>query len=171
VKEKYVFFINDIKYWEGALKSNPGVAGVSLNPHSYLYANRFVVDGHQMKGSITLGFYQALLNAGDQESDWVFRKDAMFLHGKGAVSKKDSSFAKWNFDGKGFELFSPKGPLYGTINIYLDGRLLKNLSLKNPQEIKSSEIFKSADLKMGSHAVYIESLDGLLPIDCINVEL
>lgn len=170
-KGKYILVINDAKCWEGTLKNNPGVAGVSLNPHSYLLANRFIVDGHQMKGFITLGFYQALLNAGDQESDWAFKKDAMFLYGKGAVSKKDSSFVKWNFDGKGFELFSPQGPLYGTINIYLDGRLLKNLSLKNPQEIKSSGIFKSADIKRGSHAVYIESMDGLLPVDCIKVKL
>lgn len=168
---KYELVINDIKCWEGVFKSNPGVAGVSLNPHSYLFANRFVVDGRRMKGSVTYGFYEALLNAGNPSSDWVFKKDTMFLYGRGAVSKKDSSFAKWNFDGKGFELFSPKGPLYGTINIYLDGKLLKKLSLKSPQEIKSAVIFKSADLNMGSHAVYIESLDGLLPVDCINIEL
>ncbi len=168
---KYVLVLNGIKYWEGTIKSNPGVVGVSLSPHSYLFADRFVVEGRQMKGSITYGFRQALGDAGNQDSDWAVKKDTMFLYGRGAVSKKDSSFAKWNFDGKGFEIFSPKGPAYGTINIYLDGKLLTNLSLKNPYEIKSSVIFKADDLSLCSHAVYIESLDGLLPLDCIKIEL
>lgn len=168
---KYELLLNDINYWEGTFKNNPGLAGVSLNPHSYLFADRFEVNGPQMKGSVAYGFRQALLNAGNLENDWAFIKDTMFLYGKGAVSKKDSSFAKWNFDGKGFELFSPKGPAFGNINIYLNGKLLETVSLKNPYEIKSAVIFKSGDLMMGSHAVYIESLDGLLPLDCINIEL
>jgi hypothetical protein len=168
---KYILVLNDSQCWEGILKSNPGVAGLSLNPYGYLFADRFVVDGRKIKGSVTYGFYEALVNAGNQDSDWVFKKDSQFLYGRGAVSKKDSSFAKWNFYGKGFELFSPKGPLYGTINIYLDGKLLKKTSIKNSQEIKSSVIFKSGNLPLGDHAVYIESLDGLLPVDCINIEL
>ena len=162
---------NGVNCWEGTLKDNPGVTGISLDPHSYLYVSHCVVGGHQIKGSVTYGFYQALVNSGNWDSDWTFKKDSMFLYGKGAVSKKDSCFAKWNFDGKGFELFSPKGPLYGIINIYLDGKLLKNTSLNDSRETKSSLIFKSSDLTMGSHAVYIESLDGLLPLDCIKIEL
>jgi hypothetical protein len=168
---KNILVLNGVKCWEGILKSNPGVAGVSLNPHSYLFSDRLVVNGHQMKGSITYGFYEALLNAGNQDNAWDFKKDTMFLYGTGAVSKNDSSFAKWNFNGIGFKLFSPKGPAYGKINIYLDGKLLRNLTLKNPCEIKSEVIFEATDLNMGSHAVYIESLDGLLPLDCIKIEL
>jgi len=168
---KCIFILNDIKCWEGILKNNPGIVGVALNPHSYLFSDYFVLNGRQLKGSVTYGYYEALLNAGNKDSDWSFKKDTLFLYGKGAVSKRDSSFVKWNFDGKGFELFTPKGPAYGTINIYLDGKLLKNISLKEPYEIKSSAIFKSTDYKMGSHAVYIESLDGLLPVDCIKIEL
>ena len=168
---KYSLFINNVKCWEGILKSNPGVVGVSLDPNSYLFADRFVVEGPQRKGFVTYGFYRALVAAGNQDDNWVFKKDTIFLYGKGAVSKRDSSFAKWNFDGKGFELFSPKGPMYGTINIYLDGKLLKHLSLKNPRELKSSVIFKSGDLITRSHAVYIESLDGPLPVDCLKIEL
>ncbi|MFI5193626.1 MAG: hypothetical protein ACHQD7_06200 [Chitinophagales bacterium] len=168
---KYKLVINAVDCWEGVLKNNPGVAGISLDPHSYLFADRFVVDGRRMQGSVTYGFYEALLNAGNQDSDWVFKKDTMFIYGRGAVSKRESGFAKWNFDGKGFELFSPRGPLYGDVNIYLDGKLLKKLSLNSPQEIKSSVIYKAGDLPRGSHAVYIESLDGLLPVDCISIEL
>jgi hypothetical protein len=168
---KYILSINNEKCWEGALQNNPGIVGLSLDPHSYLYVDRFGMYGRPTKGFVTYGFYRALVDAGNKNSDWDFKKDTNFLYGKGVISKKDSSFVKWNFDGKGFELFSPKGPLFGTINISLDGKLLKNISLKNPGEMKSSSIFKLSGLSMGRHAVYIKSLDGLLPVDCINIEL
>lgn len=171
VNGKYIVSINDEKCWEGALQKNPGIVGLSLDPHSYLFTDRLEVYGHKVKGFVTYGFYRALVNAGNQDSDWVFKKDTTFLYGKGAISKKDSSFAKWNYDGKGFEIFSPKGPLYGSINIYLDGKLLKNISLKNPAEIESSSIFKFTGRGIKRHAVFIESLDGFLPVDCIKIEL
>lgn len=167
---KYILSINNEKCWEGALQNNPGIVGLSLDSHSYLYADRFGVYGRRAKGFVTYGFYRALVDAGNQDSDWVFKKDTNFLYGKGVISKKDSSFVKWNYDGKGFELFSPKGPLFGTINIYLDGKLLKNVSLKNPFEIKSSAIFEFSERKIKRHAVFIESLDGLLPVNCVNIE-
>lgn len=169
---RYNLIINGIKYWEGNLKDNPGVVGIALDSHSYLFDNHFVVSGRKIPGYITYGFYRALVNAGDQDSDWSFKKDdSMFLYNRGAISKRDSSFAKWNFYGKGFSLYSPKGPLFGIVKIYLDGHLLKNISLKDSQPIKSSVIFQSNKIRSGKHAVYIESLDGLLPVDCIRVRL
>jgi len=166
-----VLSINDQKCWEGVLHNDPGIAGILLDPHSYLEVENFRVHGQKVKGFVTYGFYRALVNAGNQDSDWIFKKEAVFLHGEGAVSKKDSSFAKWNFDGKGFELFSPKGPMYGSINIYLDGKFLQNISLKNPLETGSSLVFKVSGARKKRHTVLIESLDGLLPVDCINIEL
>lgn len=170
-KEKYILVINDEKCWEGIVENKPGVVGIALNPHSYLFADRFVVDGQALRGSLTYGYAEALLNAGNQDSDWDLKKDSMFLYGRGAVSKKDSSFAKWNFEGKGFELYLPKGPEYGTVNIYLDGVLLDKVLLKDAGIQKSSMIYKSNALKMAPHAVYIESMDGLLPVDCIKVDI
>ncbi|MDP4680367.1 MAG: hypothetical protein NWS46_08385, partial [Cyclobacteriaceae bacterium] len=62
-------------------------------------------------------------------------------------------------------------PEYGSVNIYLDGIFLDNVLLKNAEEQMSSMIYKSETLKMQPHAVYIESIDGLLPLDCIKIEL
>ena len=168
---KYILVLNGEKQWNGILKSNPGIVGVALMPHSFLLANSFVVNGEQKQGSVIYGFYQALVNSGNYDNDWTFKKDSLFLCGRGAVSKKDSSFVKWNFDGKGFELYSPKGPDYGSVNIYLDGKFLKNIVLKNLKNLKSSVVYKSDEFPLGSHAVYLESMDGLLPLDCINIQL
>ncbi len=168
---QYTFFINGLKCWEGRLVSQPGLVGLSLNPHTYLFVDRFLVHGQQISGTVTYGFYEALVNAGNQDEDWEFREDPVFLYGRGAVSKKDSSFAKWNFEGKGFEVYAPKGPEYGMVNIYLDGIWLDRVSLKDIREKKSSVIFKSQTLEMRPHAVYIESTGALLPVDCIKVEI
>jgi hypothetical protein len=54
-------------------------------------------------------------------------------------------------------------------SIYLDGKLIHNLSLKNRLEKKSSMMYKSANIPAGSHSVYIESAAGLLPVDCIKI--
>jgi len=169
---KYSLIINGVECWKGQLKDNPGVVGIELDPHSYLFDNRFIVSGEIVPGYVTYGFYRALVNAGDQDSDWTFKKDdTLFLYGSGVVAKKDSSFAKWQFYGKGFSIFSPKSPLYGTVDIYLDGKLLKKISLKDAQFRKSSMVYQSDIFSQGYHAVYIESFDGPLPVDCIKVEL
>jgi hypothetical protein len=168
---KYLLLINGVTFWKGDLKSKTGVVGIALDPHSYLFTEKFVVDGRKLNGHITYGYHEALLNSGNYFKDWNIKADPMFFYGQGAVSKKDSCFAKWNFDGKGFELLSPKGPQYGTVFIYPDCVLLKKISLKTRQEIKSSVVFKSQPIKKGSHSLYIKSLDGLLPVDRINIKL
>lgn len=168
---KYSLVINGFKCWEGQLKNESGLAGIALDRHSYLYADRFIVSGEKVPGYITYGFYRPLIAAGNQDSVWNFKKDSLFLYGKGAVSKDDSNFVKWNFYGKGFSLYSPKGPLFGTVNIYLDGKLLKKVSLKNAKPMKSTIVFQSDYISPGKHAVYVESFDGLLPVDCIRVKL
>ena len=168
---KYLLLINGIKCWEGVLKSKPGVVGIALNPNSFLFTEEFVVNARKLNGHITYGFHEALLNSGNYFSDWNIKTDSLFFYGQGAISKKDSCFAKWNFDGIGFELLLPKGPQYGTVFIYLDGTLVKKISLKNQRGIKSSIVFKSNPIKKGNHSVYIESLDGVLPVDCINIKL
>ena len=168
---KYKLTINGQKYWEGQFKSSPGLVGIALDPRSYLFADNFVVEGAEKEGYITYGFYEALVNAGNHESDWDFKSDSIFFNGKGTVSKKKSSAVKWTFEGKAFELLSPLGPQYGKINVYLDGKLLTKLSLKNTKNVKSNTVFKSSKLSNVQHTVFIESVDGLLPVDCIRVSL
>jgi hypothetical protein len=70
------------------------------------------VKGRQTKGKLSLGYYEALLNAGNQDSDWEFKRDSLFRNGKGAISKKTDAFAKWNFEGTKFEIYLPKGPMF-----------------------------------------------------------
>ncbi|MCK9411176.1 MAG: hypothetical protein M0Q53_02670 [Prolixibacteraceae bacterium] len=168
---QFELFINEEKCWKGKMTESPGLIGIMLNKHSYLFVDRFEVKGKQLKGQVTYGFFDALVASGNKEKDWEFKQGSAFLLGRGAVSKRDSSFAKWNFDGEGVELYLPKGPHYNNVNIYLDGVLAGRVSLNSEKEQKSFLVYKSGILKMQPHAVYIESMDGLLPVDCIKVNM
>lgn len=168
-KDKYSFYINGQKIWEGILSDNPGVVGVILDPHSYLNTSRFNVAGKQISGSLFYGYYEALLNAGNQDSDWNFIKSSLFRNGSGAVSKENHGFAKWNFYGTGFELYLPKGPTFGTVDVFVDGKNSGNIVLRNDKPSNSSIVFKSKSLCAGAHSVFIETRNGQLPLDCIKV--
>ena len=165
----YSLYMNEQKYWEGEFTADPGVVGIMLDPHSYLFTSRFNAKGRQTKGKLVYGYYEALLNAGNQDTDWDFIKGSTFRNGQGAISKRDSGFAKWNFEGTGFEIYLPKGPMFGSATIYIDGQLAGNVILKNERPLHSSMVFKSKSLRRGTHSVYIESTDGRLPLDCIEV--
>ena len=169
VKGFYELTVNHQKCWTGKLNSNPGVIGIMLDPHSTLNMNSFNVMGMVIPGKLYYGYYEALLNSGNQDKDWEFIKDPLFRLEHGAISKSDSACAKWNFEGTGFELWLPKGPKFGSVSISIDGQLAGNINLKTDHPTGSSAVFKSKSLHRGAHALYIETRDGHLPVDCIRV--
>jgi hypothetical protein len=166
-KDAWSLLINNQKVWHGSLPSQPGVIGIILEPHSTLLVNRFEVKGEQTQAELILGFYEALLNVGNQDADWEFKTDPMFRSGHGAISKKTAAAAKWNFEGTGVELWLPKGPQFGSISVIVDGKLIEKVNLKTESPVNSSIVFKSKSLSKGAHSVYITTADGQLPLDCI----
>lgn len=168
-KDSYSIFINGQKCREIKRVANQGFFGIMLDPHSNLFTSRFDVNGRLTKEKIVYGCKEALLNSGNLNNDWRFVKDSLFRYGNGAISKQSSGFAKWNFEGSGVELYLPKGPDFGSVTIYIDGIHVGNVSLKNEHFLNSSVVFKSKSLRKGTHAIYIESKDGQLPLDCIEV--
>lgn len=165
----YSLFINDQKCGEIGLTADPGFIGILLDPRSNLFTSRFDVTGKLTKEKIIYGCNEALLNSGNLNNDWEFMLDSGFMYGHGAISKESSGFAKWNFYGSGVELYLPKGPDFGSVTIYIDGIQTESINLKNEQFRNSSVVFKSKALQKGTHAIYIESKDGRLPLDCIEV--
>ncbi len=165
----YRISVNNQEYVTEKLCSDPGVIGIILDQHSTLKMKTFKVSGKQNKGRLFYGYYEALLNSGNQDKDWEFINDPMFRSGKGAVSKLKSACAKWNFEGTGFKLWLPKGPKFGTVLISIDGLLAKRVNLKTSSFSKSTVVFQSKSLTPGAHAIHIESQDGNLPVDCLEV--
>jgi hypothetical protein len=54
--------------------------------------------------------------------DWDQVQDASFCYGVGCRGKIEGGRAKWNFQGEGFTLWSPKGPDLGDIEVCYDGQ-------------------------------------------------
>jgi hypothetical protein len=167
--DTYSIFINGQKCQKFEFAADSGIIGIMLDPHSYLFASRFEVKGRQTKDKIVYGCKEALLNSGNLNSEWEFMNETWFRYGHGAISKQNSGFAKWNFEGTCVEIFLPKGPVFDSVIVYIDGLKVGKINLKNDQFLKSSVVFKSKPLRNGPHAVYVESEDGRLPLDCIEV--
>ncbi len=161
--------MNNQKLWSGRLPERAGVTGIMLDPHSHLLTSRFEIRGKATQGRLAYGYYEALLNAGNQDNEWEFKEDSLFRNGKGAISKGNSAFAKWNFEGNGVEIYLPKGPMFGTVAVAVDRQPEVNINLKNDKLLKSTVVFKSKTLKRGNHSVYLKTIDGPLPLDCIEV--
>lgn len=166
---EYTFSLNHDKYWKGVLPIQAGVIGLILDPHSTLTVDRFEVKGKQIRGKLYYGYYEALLNAGNQEQEWEFKKDSLFRYRRGAISKQNSAFAKWNFEGTGFELWLPEGPQFGTVSISIDGQPAGIVQLKNDHTLNSRIVFTSKPLRNGAHSLFLETRDGQLPVDGIGV--
>ena len=169
--DEFVLKINNEQCWHGNVKTKPGIVGIALDPHGYISVDQFELNSSQVEGSVTYGFYEALLSAGNQDSAWTFTHDSTFLNGRGAISRKDSAIGKWIFDGKGFEWYAPKGPAYGKVNIYLDGHLLQTIDLESSTAEKSAPRYISGKLSFGKHNVLIQSVSKKMPLDCIRVLL
>ncbi len=167
----YLFSLNGELFWQGALAEDPGPVGIYLDENSHVAVDSFLLTGERVEGKVTVGFYDALVTSGDKDSSWSFVNTPDFIYGRGAVSKHSGAFAKWNFEGSAIQLFLPRGPSFGKVNIFLDGKLVKVLSLNSPAWIKSSVLFETGNLSGGKHALYLQAVGGLLPLDCIRVSL
>ncbi len=165
----FTLSVNRKQCWTGLLPVNPGVVGIILDSHSNLMMNHFDMIGRQISCKLLFGSYEALLNAGNQDKEWNFVKDPNFRMGHGVVSKQLSATAKWNFEGTGFKLWMPKGAEFGSVSVFADGRKVGNANLRSDHFMNSSVVFQLKSLPMGSHAVYITSTDGKLPVDCLEV--
>jgi hypothetical protein len=162
-------FINNQKCGEISRVADPGFIGILLDPRCSLFTSRLDITGKLTKENMVYGCKEALLNFGNLNTDWEFVSDSVFMYGHGAISKQSSGFAKWNFYGSGVELYLPKGRDFGSVTIYIDGIQAGSVNLKNEQLQNSSLAFKSKTLPKGTHAIYMESKDGRLPLDCIEV--
>ena len=65
--------------------------------------------------------------------DWDEVSDPSFAHGVGCRCKTDGGRAKWNFQGDGFSIWSPRGPDLADLEIRSDGQSLGVVSLRAEQ--------------------------------------
>ena len=163
--------INKELVWKGKLENNTGMVGLLCAKHSVCDAREFSIVGNKQTASIDYLYTELLQGAGNKEDDWThLTSDPLFYYGEGVESKLKNARAKLNFIGANLSIFAPKKYKYGKIKIIIDGKQTAIINLKSNKDTKSEKIFESKHLKSGRHAVVIESISDIMPIDFVKVQ-
>lgn len=157
--------------WKGKLNGpNSGRVGLLAMPHSGAEVKSFVVSGKPEKGHSSWLYSEGLLNAGCDLNDWEIRKkDTLFRHGTGALSKIENAKLKWSFKGSGFDLYAPGLPEAGTAELSLNGKKLAEINLATKTPRKSSIIWSVRNLPPQNNALVIKGINGKIIADCLIV--
>jgi hypothetical protein len=155
--------------WQGNLAGGPGPIGLLVQPNTNLAVSRFEIDGPFKPAVFPWLGIEALTGAGVTMTDWDAGPSPLYRFGVGAVRNVSGGRAKWNFRGRGFQLWAPKGPNFGRCELLLDGKKLAELDLHADREQHSQIVYKCDDADDGYHAVVLRSLDGRLVVDSLDV--
>ncbi len=156
--------------WQNSMKSQSGKIGLLLDKHSNLKVNSFEVTGKAKPGVTTLLYTEGLLGAGQSMHDWENDESPYFRYDIGAISKAENQGRiKWNYHGSGFTLWSPKGPKFGSAEVFFDGVKKGTVDLYAPSGTTSAPVFTLKDVPVGYHAIVVESKSGRLVVDCVDV--
>ena len=111
---------------------------------------------------------EALAGAAVTSADWERRDDpnlSLFRFGTGYLSTTNATTmnsearAKWNFFGRAFSLYAPKGPELGSCRVLLDGKVLADLDLHADAWVPSTSVL-AREISPGPHALIITPSPG-----------
>jgi len=163
--------------WNGLMAPAKGAIGLLLDKASHVEVHSFSINGRPESGVFSLLCTEALLSAaqhlkGESWTDWQEIESPRFRYGVGAVARNpDSGRAKWNFRGTGFTLWAPRGPLYGQVEVVLDGTLVGRVDLCNPFDTDSEQVFHMDNLRDDFHAVVLQGNTGRLVVDSTDIHV
>ncbi len=138
--------------------------------YSGVEMHSFTVNGDNRPGYTNWLYTEGLLNSGSNLKDWdVIENKELFTYGTGAVSKTDTSRAKWSFTGSGFDLYCPKMPSLGMAEILVNGKVVGNIDLHAENQVKSEVVFSMRYLGEKKNAIVIRGKNGKISLDCLRV--
>lgn len=154
--------------WTGAVSLSSGRIGLLVDPFTNLNVSQFEIIGPRQPAVVPWLYIEALTGAGVKMSDWDVVQSPLYRFGVGAVRKTPGGRAKWNFRGRGFQLWSPRGPQFGRCEVLIDGRKVAELDLHADKEQPSQVVYTCNDAGDGYHAVVLRPLTGRLPVDSLD---
>jgi hypothetical protein len=153
--------------WDGPLPSAEGAIGLFVEPNTNLNVSRFELAGAMRPAVQSWLYVEALACAGERGKEWETVSSSSFRYGVGAT-RKTPGRAKWSFRGRGFRLWSPRGPDCGRCEVLLDGRKVADLELHAEHETASAVVYSCEDAGDGYHAVVLRSTSGRLVVDSLD---
>lgn len=155
--------------WTGPLPSSEAALGLLADKFSHAFVERFEVTGDNAPVTTVYLPAEALLGAAQRADDWEPREHTAFRYGFGVVSKNPEAWAKWNIEGRTATLWAPRGPGYGSADLYLDGTFQERVSFHAPDTEVSAPRITVTDLGNSPHAISLRNLDGAVPLDVLEV--
>ncbi|MDR3690069.1 MAG: hypothetical protein P4L46_11865 [Fimbriimonas sp.] len=156
------------RVWSGAFPVGSGPLALLLEPNTNLQVARFAVKGTPRAASQTWLASEAISGAGIAEGSYDRQVGPAWRYAVGAVCRTPHERAKWNFRGRGFRLWSPRGPHYGRVSAILDGVPLGDLDLSSNAERPSELVLTRGDLSDGFHALVLKADEHPMPLDSLE---
>jgi hypothetical protein len=154
--------------WHGNLPPVSGPLGLFVSPQTHLAVARFSILGPPRPAVVPWLYTEALTGAGVSMADWNLVQSPLYRFGTGAVRVAAGGRVKWNFRGRGFRLWSPKGPQFGRCELVHNGCKLAELDLHAAQEQPSRIVYACERAGDGYHALVLRPVTGRLAVDSLD---
>lgn len=162
--------INKQNLWGGQLKLKNGqTIGLLVDKKSYAKVHAFAIEGETKPTHLSYLHTEGLLDAGQGLVDWQETQAPQFRYKIGAKSNNQSARIKWNFFGTGFSLWQPKGPDYGSFEVFLDGHSVGIIDLYHSETSDSQIVLSVKNLEKNFHAIVLKPVSGTLVVDSLDV--
>lgn len=155
--------------FSGALAAGPGRIELYAETHALLSVDEFKVSGTPSASTESLLALDALAGAAAGGGEWQNVNASSFRYGTGCLSSGKGARAKWNVFGRGFKLWAPKGPEYGSFEVLVDGIKLGEVVCKADQALPSAMVLERK-LEDGPHAIVVRALSAKAPLDVLVVD-
>lgn len=101
--------------WSGQLTAERGPLALYLEPGTHVEVTRFTVAGNVEPAVHTWLGSEAAAGSGVAEGTLARQTGQEWRYGHGIVCTNANERAKWNFRGRGFQLWSPRGPEFSKV--------------------------------------------------------
>ena len=161
--------LHNEEVWSGQMPKNQGAMGVLAESFSSANIEKFALTGVAVPARTVFLHGEAILGAAQTMTDWDKVQDDRFRYGIGVVSHSPNVQGKWNIVGTSAMLWAPRGPHYGSADVYLDGVFHSRLNFRADTIEKSQPLLTLTDLGNTYHSISLQNLEGAIPLDVLEV--
>ena len=167
VGDRLTLVEDGVNLFDGAVPGTGGCVGLLARSGAILEADRFEVSGDSEPPWVALSAFDATMGSGAAPDEWDAIRDTRLRFGEGCRSAREGVTGKWNYYGRGFRLWMPRGPGHCAARVLLDGEEIEELELSAATD-GASVIVCERDTDTGYHAVTVVVSLGSVILDSLD---
>ena len=168
---RLVVTVNNRELWHGDLADGKGRIGILASKGSTVFVDHLISKTPGTPTTLSLLPSDGIAGAGNGDKGWTKQEDKRYRYGFGYVSESPGVFAKWNYRGCGFALWSPRSFKGGQCEVWLDGDKLADVDMHEATTVVSARVFEKWDVPFGCHTVTIVRKTGALCCDSLDFDV